>query len=119
MRTVNLALFALLLPSCPANAANPWPFACSRTGPGVVMRQADLPAGMRDALHAAVPDAMADPGQPWNVADAGIDPNLPFKRMICAYPDGDGFVVEWEYGGIAHGRARSAFRQVGTSYERR
>lgn len=59
---------------------------------------------------------MADPGQPWNVGDAVLDPELPFRRMICAYPNAGGFVVEWEYGGIAHGGGWMAFRQVGNAY---
>ena len=109
------ALVALLLLLRLAGAAESArsPFTCSRTGPDVVLRQADLPPTVRAALP---PYRMADPGQPWNVGDAVLDPELPFHRMICAYPDASGFVVEWEYGGIAHGRGRTAFRKAGDAY---
>ena len=108
-------MVALLLLPRLAGAAESTPsaFTCSRTGSDVVLHQVDLPPSVRAALP---PYRMADPGQPWNVGDAVLDPELPFRRMICAHPDADGFVVEWEYGGIAHGGGRTAFRQVGDAY---
>ena len=106
-------LAVLLLLPCPAGAVGPQSFACSRTGPDVVVRLADLQPTVRATLRFK----MADAGQPWNVTDSVLDPELPFQRLICAYPDsGDGFVVEWEYGGIAHGRSRTVFRRTGTAY---
>jgi len=101
-----LGLAALLLLWHPAGAAEPSSFTCRRTGPDVVTRQAELPPAARAALRQRVPYEMADAGQPWNATDSVSDPTLPFHRLICGYTEGDFYVVQYEYGGLAHGAAR-------------
>jgi len=64
-----------------------------------------LPLGVRDALQGSFGSVtldMADPGAPFQVSDAIINPNLPTRRLVAAGCSTDHCLVYFERGGIAH-----------------
>ncbi len=70
---------------------------CSVLDRPVATRKADLPIEVRKAL----PEPMADPGEPFHVSDAVLpgQERWPWSRLICGYVVPDGYVIERERGG--------------------
>lgn len=86
---------------------------CGVDGRGAIKRQGDLPP----ALRAAIPFAMADPGQPFQVTDVvQAGEKLPWYRLICAYPTKEGYTIEHERGGRGYSIGRTRFRHVDGAY---
>lgn len=71
----------------------------------IVTSTRGLPLGVRDALQGSFGSVtldMADPGAPFQVSDAIINPNLPTRRLVAAGCSTDHCIVYFERGGIAH-----------------
>ena len=72
-----------------------------------------LPLGVRDAMQELFGGptlAIAEPDDRFQVTDAIIEPNLPFRRLRLAGCSTDHCIVYYERGGIAHSWHAALFR---------
>jgi hypothetical protein len=72
-----------------------------------------LPLGVRDALQGLFGGPtleLAEPGARFQVTDAIVEPNLPFRRLRLAGCSTDHCIVYYERGGIAHSWHAALFR---------
>ena len=68
-----------------------------------VHRWSDLPPEIRKRVSAPWHgESIADPGQPFQVSDAVVDPRLPWRRLIVAAHAANAWVIYYERGGIEH-----------------
>ena len=68
-----------------------------------VYRWSEIPPDIRKLVSAPWHgESIADPGQPFQVSDAVVDPNLPWRRLIFAAHAANVWIVYYERGGIEH-----------------
>ena len=85
---------------------------CSIADRPVVRRLQDVPASVRKAL----PTAIANPGEPFQVTDIVQAGGRPSLRLICGYATAKGYVIEREQGGRGYNVGRISLRRTHGGY---
>jgi hypothetical protein len=70
-----------------------------------VTKVSDIPDSVIEVMKTATGYdklKMANKGGKWNMSDAVLDPDLPFRRLIWAVEAQKHFVVHYEHGGIGY-----------------
>jgi hypothetical protein len=127
VRATTMALLVFGAATVPAPAQTEHLDAATRhailAGPyRVIVHVADIPPSVMAAASAArgpglarYPLEMADPGQPFQATDVIVGKRLPGRRLIAAYASGDGWILHYEAGGVAHSYHVAFFRVHGTT----